>query len=82
MLRGMENIALAEILNNRSAEFKGKKGGALAEAKRIAAERFAQIEEEPSRYEKEEIYRYKTVSYQPESYADIKDFFLARAFKG
>lgn len=80
LLRGMENIALAEILNNRSDEFKKKKGGALAEAKRIAKERFDAIENEP-RYAKTPAHIYHSGTLQKETFNDFKEYILARAFK-
>lgn len=80
MLRGMENIALAELLNSQSEKFKGKKGGALAEAKRIAKERFDAIENEP-RYAKTPAHIYHSGTLQKETFDNFKDFILARAFK-
>ena len=81
MLRGMENIALAELLNARSDEFKKKKGGALAEAKRIAAERFAAIEEETGEREIQvNPHVYRAFSPSARQYDDMKDYIIKRAY--
>lgn len=46
MLKYFENICLMELIDNHPNDFKGKKAGAMPEARRRALERFEALEEE------------------------------------
>lgn len=86
LLKGMEGAALFELLNTRDAEFKGKKGGALAAARKAAKERFDEIESEPiynGTWENTQTFVYsigKVSAERPDEC--LRDLFVSRGLAG
>ena len=77
-----ENIYLMELIDNRAAEFKGKRFGALPVAKEMAAERLEGLQQEKlltfgGNYE---TFALGSISAEKPD-LDLKDYFLARSFK-